>query len=97
MYQIRNVRDGRVLVASTLNLKTLNGKRVELARGAHWNAALRADVAALGAEAFVFEILGVLEEEEGLVYRHDALARLEAAWLERLQPYGTRGYNTRRP
>jgi hypothetical protein len=93
VYQIRNVRNGRILVESTLNLKTMNGARMFLARGAHRNAQLQADVAALGADAFVFEILEVLEEEDALVYRRDALARLEAAWLERLQPYGARGYN----
>ncbi|BDG01046.1 GIY-YIG nuclease family protein [Anaeromyxobacter oryzae] len=94
IYQIRNVRSGRVLVASTLNLKTINGARMTLAHGQHRNAALQADVAALGVDAFVFEVLEVLEEpEDGLVYRRDALERLEAAWLERLQPYGVRGYN----
>jgi hypothetical protein len=94
VYQIRNLRTGKVLVESTLNLKTLNGRRMELARGAHRNARLQADVVALGADAFAFEILEVLAEpEEGFAYRRDALKRLEAAWLERVRPYGDRGYN----
>jgi hypothetical protein len=96
VYQIRNVRSGRILVESTLNLKTLNGRRMELARGWHRNARLRADVSALGPEAFVFEILEVLpEKDEGFVYPRDAVRQLEKAWLERLQPYGDRGYNDR--
>lgn len=98
VYQIRNVRNGMILVESTLNLKTLNGRRVQLAQGAHPNARFRADLQALGADAFVFEVLEVLEEDDGeLLYRRDALERLEAEWLERLQPYDARGYNTRRP
>jgi hypothetical protein len=93
VYQIRNLRNGMILVESTLNLKTMNGARMFLARGEHPNARIKADVAALGMDAFVFEILEVLQEEDGLVYRRDALARTETAWLERLQPYGARGYN----
>ncbi len=96
VFQIRNVRNGMLLVESTLNLKTLNGRRVELARGAHQNARLRADLQAFGADAFVFEVLEVLEEKnEGFVYRRDALKQLEAVWLDRLQPYDARGYNAR--
>jgi hypothetical protein len=93
VYQIRNLRDGRILVESTLNLKSLNGRRIELARGVHRNARLQADLRALGAEAFVFEVLEVLRVEEELLYPRDALERLEAAWLERLRPWGARGYN----
>jgi hypothetical protein len=98
VYQIRNLRSGKILVESTPNLRTLNGRRIELARGGHRNARLRADVEALGADAFVFEVLEVLEEPEGgFVLPRDALRRLEAAWLERLQPYGERGYNAMPP
>jgi hypothetical protein len=96
VYQIRNVRNGMILVESTLNTRTLNGRRIELARGAHSNARLRADLQAFGADAFVFEVLEVLDDpDDGFVYRRDALKRLEAAWLDRLQPYDARGYNTR--
>jgi hypothetical protein len=93
VYQIRNVRNGMVLVESTLNLKTMNGARLFLAQGGHRNARLKADVAALGVDAFVLEVLEVLAEDDGLVYRRDALARLERVLLERLKPYGDRGYN----
>jgi hypothetical protein len=94
VYQIRNLRNGRVLVESTLNLRTLNGRRLTLASGTHPNARLRADVAALGPEAFALEVLQVLEEDEdGLVWRRDALRRLEAEWIERLRPWDERGYH----
>jgi hypothetical protein len=96
VYQIRYVRNGKVLVEATLNLRSLNGRRFELGRSAHPNPGLRADLAVFGPDAFVLEVLEVLEErEEGLVWRRDALRRLEAAWLERLRPYDERGYNHR--
>lgn len=98
VYQIRNLRDGRILVESTLNLRTLNGRRLTLAGGTHPNARLRADALALGADAFALEVLELLEEdEEGLVWRRDALRRLEAAWIERLRPWGERGYHAPPP
>ncbi len=94
VYQIRNLRDGRILVEATANLRSLNGVRMFLERGTHSNARLRADLEAHGAAAFAVEVLEVLEEpEDGLAFRRDALKRLEAAWLERLRPYGDRGYN----
>lgn len=94
VYQIRNLRNGMILVQGTLNLKTINGKRMQLARGVHPNARLQADWNALGADAFVIEVLEVLQEEEGgLAYPRDAVNALEAAWIERLQPHGDRGYN----
>jgi hypothetical protein len=47
-----------------------------------------------GAEAFVFEVLEVLEKkEDGYFDIKDALKKLEAEWVERLQPFGERGYN----
>jgi hypothetical protein len=94
VYQIRNLRDGRVLVEGTLNLKTINGRRMELRMGKHRNPRLRADVEALGADAFVFEVLEVLPDpDEAPRFPRDALEALEAAWLERLRPWGERGYN----
>jgi hypothetical protein len=94
VYQIRNVRNGKLLVESTPNLRTLNGRKVELSRGIHSNARLRADLEAMGSEAFAFEVLEVLEEtEEGLVWRKDALKRLQEAWIARLRPWGERGYH----
>jgi hypothetical protein len=94
VYQIRNLHDGRVLVEATPNLRTINGRRMELRMGKHRNARLRADVAALGPDAFAFEVLEVLPEpEDPRLFPRDALKTLEAAWLARLQPWGTRGYN----
>jgi hypothetical protein len=98
VYAIRSLSTGRRLVESTPNAKTLNGRRMELARGVHRNERLRADLALRGAADFVVEILEVLEEpEEGLAWRRDALKRLEHTWVERLRPWGERGYHAPPP
>jgi hypothetical protein len=94
VYQIRNLRDGRVCIESTPNLRTINGRKMELRQGKHRNSRLQADARLLGAEAFVFEVLEVLPEpEEAQQFPRDALKALEAAWLERLRPWDGRGYN----
>ena len=81
-------------VPEEVTIATLNGRKVELSRGVHQNARLRAELAELGAGAFVVEVLEVLEEpEDGLAFRKDALKRLREAWIARLRPWGDRGYH----
>ncbi len=93
VYQIRSVSTGKVLVESVPNTRMLNRRKAELARGVHHNAELRAALAAQGAADFVVEILEILDEGEDLAYRVDALKQLEAQWIEKLRPWGDRGYN----
>ena len=94
VYQIRNTINQKVLVVSTPNLKTINGRRLQLADGSHQNKQLQEEVKQYGAEAFVFEVLEVLEEkEEGIFDKAEELKKLEKKWLEKLQPYEERGYN----
>ena len=83
-------------MVSTPNLKTINGRRLQLADGSHQNKQLQEEVKQYGAEAFVFEVIEVLEEkEEGIFDKAEELKKLEKKWLEKLQPYGERGYNKR--
>lgn len=97
VYQIRNTVNGKVLVASTPNLKTINGQRFQLEVGSHRNARLQAEWKQYGEAAFVFEVLEVLSDDiTGTYARQEALAQLERTWLDTLQPYGERGYNTER-
>ena len=99
VYRVRNVRDGRSLVGSSVDLPSiLNRERAQLRLGAHRNAALQRDWNALGPDAFAFEVLDTLTPPEGKPGYDpaDDLRVLEAMWLERLEPYGERGY-MRRP
>ena len=95
VYRIRNIRDDRSLIGRSVDLPAiLNRERAALRLGMHQNAALQRDWAALGPDAFVFEVLDTLtppEEQPGWDPTDD-LRVLESLWLDRLQPYGERGY-----
>lgn len=93
VYQIKNTANGKMLVASTPNLKTIEGKRFQLQMGSHKNPKLQAEWKQFGEESFVFEVLEVLEDVED-ISRDRELKHLEEKWLEKLKPYGERGYNS---
>lgn len=95
VYQIRNVVNDKVLVGATLNLPgILNRYQFALKAGSHPNKKLQAEWNEFGSEKFVFEILDELTpgNDPAQDYRAD-LAFLETLWLEKLAPYGDRGYN----
>lgn len=94
VYQIRNTVNQKVMVISTPNLKTINGKRIGLQTGGFINAELQHEWNQFGEEAFVFEVLEVLEEKEGESFNEkDELKKMGQKWLDKLQPYGDKGYN----
>jgi hypothetical protein len=105
VYQIRNLDNGKIFVAGSMNL--------DAARNRHEFTSLRsaqppipelhADWTRDGGTRFVFEELDRLTPREGATatdaelkaYREELDALVEL-WLEKLQPYGERGYNKRR-
>jgi hypothetical protein len=94
VYQIRNTQNQKILITSTRNLKTMNGKQFMLQNGSFPNNKLKQDLQEFGAEAFVIEVLEVLEKKEDVFFdEKDALKKLEEKWLEKVQPFGERGYN----
>jgi len=94
VYQIRNIHNQKVYVDSTRNLKTLNGKLFMLQTGVSFIDKMKKELADFGGEAFVIEVLEVLEKKEDPYFdEKDALKKLKAKWLEKLQPFGERGYN----
>ncbi|MGO0061518.1 GIY-YIG nuclease family protein [Brevibacillus fluminis] len=98
VYQIRNTQNDKRLVASTLNLKTINGKTFSLRQGSHVNKSLQQEWNEYGEGAFAVEVLEVLKrKEQGYFDPADALEKLEAKWIEQLQPFGERGYNGKKP
>lgn len=95
VYQIRNTQNGKVWVAGTNNLKTLNGKRFELQMGTSYNKTLQQEWKEYGEDAFVFEILEKIEPKEDPYYDlKDVISKREAFWIEKLEPFGEKGYNT---
>lgn len=98
VYQIRNLINDKVLVGTALNLPgILNSNKFQLSLGGHKNKSLQAEWKEFGAENFVFEVLDELSpnasSEKG--YREE-LALLEEFWLDKLQPFGERGYNEKK-
>lgn len=99
VFQIKNLRSGKIFVEATRNLKTINGQKFQLEMGSHRNRALQRDWQEYGPDAFVIEVLEVLkrEEDESPAFDvADALEKLKEKWLEKLQPYGDRGYNVKK-
>lgn len=94
IYQIKNTKNQKVFIGSSTNLKTINGKRFQLEMGSHKNRILQDEWREFGAEAFVFEVLEVLEKKEDRYFdAEDELKKLEEKWLDKLKPFGERGYN----
>jgi hypothetical protein len=94
-YCVRNTVNGKALVGVARDVPgKLNSHRAQLRMHAHRNAALQQDWDAFGADAFSFETLDLLTPATTAGYDpSDDLRVLEALWLDKLQPYGDRGYN----
>ncbi len=98
VYQIRNIVNDKVLVGASLDLPGIfNRQKLQLKMGSHHSAQLQAEWNEFGGESFAFEVLYELTpgSDPARDYRED-LTFLEELWLERLQPYGERGYNERK-
>ncbi len=96
VFQVKNTVNGKVLLGSSLNLDgPLNSHKFMLTIGRHRNEVLQREWTEYGPDAFVFEILEVVKEKDDPNFnREDELTLLEQIWLEKLQPFGDRGYNT---
>lgn len=95
VYQVKNLANGKVLLGSSLNLEgPLNRHKFMLEIGSHLNKDLQKDWDELGAEKFAFEILEQVQVKDDPNFNlKDELTLLEMIWLEKLQPFGERGYN----
>ena len=95
VFGVRHVASGRCFVGTSRDLPAmLNRQRFQLERGVHPNRALQHDWNESGAGAFAFETLDTLPPPEDPGYDPAAdLAILEALWLEKLGPWGERGYH----
>ncbi|HEY0511668.1 MAG TPA: GIY-YIG nuclease family protein [Thermoanaerobaculia bacterium] len=97
IYQVRNTVNGKVLIGTSVDLPSmLNRQRAQLRLGGYSNRALQKDWTEFGPEAFAIEILDILPPSDRPAYDPAAdLQALEALWLEKLTPFGERGYNAR--
>jgi hypothetical protein len=99
VYQIKNKENQKILVISTPNLKSMNGRQFELEMGGYKNKELQKEWNQYGKDAFSFEVLEVLQKKEDGRYTggysdiKTALDKLEQKWIDKLQTFGERGYN----
>lgn len=99
VYCVRNTVSGKLLVGASINLPgILNRQRSSLTFAGHTNKELQADWNRLGPDAFAFEVLDTLEppKDDPTYDPTDDLKALEEMWLDKLSPYGERGYNRRK-
>lgn len=88
IYAIRNTLDGKVYIGSAVNIpRRWDDHRRLLERGEHPNRHLRRAWNKHGADAFVFEVLQVVEDKANLI-------RGEQEYMDRLESWRqTKGYN----
>ena len=93
--QVRNIRNNRVYLTSSVNTPgTINSIRFQLKMGTFLpSPGLAKDWKELGEQDFVIEVLDELKplDDPAHDYRAD-LKALEEMWMEKLKPFGERGY-----
>jgi len=95
VYRVRNKINGKTLIGSSVNLPAiLNRIKAELRMGIHRNMALQEEWRRFGPEAFEFTELELLEPMDDPAYNPAKDLRvLEELWIEKLSPFGDKGYN----
>ena len=96
VFQVKNSANGKLLLGSSLNLEgALNSHKFMLSIGRHRNEALQKEWNEYGQDKFIFEVLEVVKVKDDPNFNlEDELTLLEQIWLEKLNPFGERGYNT---
>jgi len=96
VYQIRNTANGRIYVGSTTNLEGIRNSRMfQLRMGkVVFSRELQKDLDRFGAGSFEFSVLEAMDRTEQAEDSERSLAALYLNWLEKLQPFGERGYNS---
>jgi group I intron endonuclease len=95
IFLVKNTVNGKFLLGSSLNLEgPLNSHKFMLTIAKHRNEALQKDWNEFGGDKFVFEILEIVKVKDDPDFNlADELTLLEQIWIEKLQPFGDRGYN----
>jgi hypothetical protein len=99
VFLIRNVANDKVFVGVGQDLRgSMNRHRFQLTTGIHPNDRLQTDWNELGSEGFTFEVVDQIKPPDDPRFESaKELAFTEQLWLEKLKPFGSRGYNKRKP
>ena len=95
VFQIIKKVNSKMLLGSSVNLPAiLNRHKSELKLGSHRNEELQMDWKQYGEKAFDFNMLEVLEPADDPGYDPtEDLKVLEKLWIDKLSPFGDRGYH----
>jgi hypothetical protein len=94
IFQVKNIKNQKIFLKTSMNLKTINGLQFQLEHGSCINKMLQQEWNEFGKESFVFEVLEVLKPKDGEYFDgKDALKKLKEKWLKDLRPFGERGYH----
>jgi len=95
VFQIKNTVNDKILIGSSNNLPAiLNRFEAELKMGSCRNFLLQEEWKQFGPDAFEFEALEILKPLDDPSYNpSEDLHFLEELWIEKLKPYGDKGYN----
>lgn len=96
IFQIINTTNGKILLCSSRNLEgKLNKHRFQLSIQRHPNRELQEDWDRHGEFSFRFEIAEIVQVKDDPKFNlDDELSLLEEIWIEKIQPFGERGYNS---
>ena len=91
--KVTNTINNKIYIAAYPNLKnkwlTL---KAQLDMGMHANFELQKDWKEFGPEVFTYEVLEEKTTDDAVDVRWE-VKQMELPWLEKLQPYGEKGYN----
>jgi hypothetical protein len=95
IYQIMNKANGKVLIRSSVNVPAILSRlKFELQMGNCREVVLQKEWKQFGPEMFEFAVLELLKPvDDPTSDRAEDLQALEALWIERLAPFGDKGYN----
>jgi hypothetical protein len=98
IYLVKNLASGKILIGRAMDLNgKINSERFQLKNGMHMNRELQKDFSDLGEDKFAFEVVDRLRPKESPDRDPgQELKELEEIWLDKLQPYGERGYHQRK-
>jgi len=98
IFQIRCTANSKIYVAASRNLEgERNSRLFQIKMGKIvFNRELQQDLEQFGADQFEFSILAVLDPPQPGEDSEKLLAALELQWLEKLQPFAERGYNSKK-
>jgi len=96
VFCLKNIKNNKILVGSSLSLHQAYSRlNFILDQGGYMNRELQKEWKEYGADNFTFEILDELKPVDADPKQNygDDVKALEELWLEKLQPYGEKGYN----